>query len=363
MSERLVAVVGYAGVELLDISCVTSALCLATRLGAVPGYRVVLLTPGGGPVECDSGLSLQGQESLQRWTAPVDTVVVSGGLGHEEAGADPLIVTHVRRIAALSRRVASVCTGATVLAASGLLDGRRATTHWRYADQLARDYVAVRVDADPIYIRDGNVYTSAGVTSALDLTLALIEEDNGPELARRVARGLVTYLQRPGNQAQMSMFTARPQFRHEAVRAVADLVSSRLDADLSPGALAAHAGVSARQLTRLFVEHTGHTPGRYVRRARTEAAAHLLTSTDLTIAAVARRCGLGTAESLRLAFTAEYGVAPSRYRLSSRSAASKAPETRPGASFVRTPRPSGVGRSDQRVSWTVSSRMSPRATR
>jgi transcriptional regulator GlxA family with amidase domain len=320
MGERLVAVVGYRGAELLDISCVTSTLYLATRLGAAPGYRVVLLTPGGRPITCDSGLALAGQASLQRWTSPVDTVFVTGGLGHEAAGADPLVVTHVRRLAALSRRVASVCTGATVLAAAGLLDGRTATTHWHYADQLSRDYPAVHVDPAPIYVRDGNVYTSAGVTSALDLTLALVEEDTGPELARRVARGLVTHLQRPGNQAQMSMFTAAPQVRHDAVRAAVDLVSARLDADLSNGALASHAGVSPRQLTRLFVEHTTRTPARYVRRARAEAAAHLLASTDLTMAAVARRSGLGTAESLRHTFTAEYGLSPSRYRASSRRA-------------------------------------------
>lgn len=320
MPQRLVVVVGYPGVELLDVSCVTSTLHLATRLGAAPGYRVVLLTPGGRPITCDSGLSLAGQGSLQRWTSAVDTVVVCGGLAHEDAGADPLIVPHVRRLAALSRRVASVCTGATVLAAAGLLDGRRATTHWLYADRLARQYPAVHVDPTPIHVRDGNVYTSAGVTSALDLTLALVEEDGGPELARRVARGLVTYLQRPGNQAQMSMFTATPQVRHDAVRAAVDVISAHLDADLSLGALAARAGVSPRQLTRLFVAHTGHTPARYVRRARTEAAAHLLASTDLTVPAVARRCGLGTGESLRLAFTAEYGLSPSRYRASNRRA-------------------------------------------
>jgi transcriptional regulator GlxA family with amidase domain len=311
--------VGYPGAELLDISCVTSTLALATRLGARPGYRTVLLTPGGRPIACDSGLTLAGQASLQRWTSRIDTVIVSGGLGHDCAAADDVIVAHVRRLAALSRRVASVCTGASVLAATGLLDGRKATTHWRYADQLAQEYRGVQVDPAPIYVRDGNVYTSAGVTSALDLTLCLLEEDNGPELARWVARGLVTYMQRPGNQAQMSMFTAGPLPRHDAVRAATELVSERLAGDLSTTALAVHAGVSPRQLTRLFVAHTGRTPGRYVRRARTEAAAHLLTSTDLTVGAIARRCGLGTAESLRLAFTAEYGVAPSRYRLTGSS--------------------------------------------
>lgn len=336
MDLRTVVVVGYSGAELLDVACVTSTLTLATRLGAEPPYRAVLLTPGARPVTCDSGLTLAAQGSLQRWTAPVDTVVVSGGLAHEAAGTDPQIVTHVRRLAALSRRVSSVCTGATVLAATGLLDGRTATTHWHYADQLARSYPAVHVDPGPIFVRDGNVYTSAGVTSALDLTLALIEEDNGPDLARLVSRALVTYLQRPGNQAQMSMFTAGPQVRHDAVRAAVTLVQTGLDTDLSTSALAAHAGLSPRQLTRLFVEHTGRTPGRYVRRARVEAAAHLLASTDLTMAAVARRCGLGTAECLRQAFTAEYGQAPSRYRASYRRISEPA---RRSAADPRTGRP------------------------
>lgn len=337
MAERLVAVVGYAGAELLDIACVTSTLVLANRVGAAPPYRVVLLTPGGRPVACDSGLTLASHGSLQRWVEPVDTVVVTGGLGHEEAGADPLVVAHVRRVAALSRRVASVCTGATVLAATGLLDGRRATTHWRYADRLAQEYPAVRVDPAPIYVRDDNVYTSAGVTSALDLTLALVEEDNGPELARRVARALVTYLQRPGNQAQMSVFTAAPQVRDACVRAVVDLVAARLDGDLSLPALAAHAGVSQRQLTRLFVRHLGRTPARYVRRARTEAAAHLLASTDRPVTTVARECGLRSAEALRQAFAAEYGLAPSQYRAAHRRAGRLAPPggTGPGVAGFR----------------------------
>ncbi len=226
------AVVGYAGAELLDIACVTSTLVLANRVGAAPPYRVVLLTPGGRPVACDSGLTLASHGSLQRWVEPVDTVVVTGGLGHEEAGADPLVVAHVRRVAALSRRVASVCTGATVLAATGLLDGRRATTHWRYADRLAQEYPPSASTRRPSTCAT-TTSTSAGVTSALDLTLALVEEDNGPELARRVARALVTYLQRPGNQAQMSVFTAAPQVRDACVRAVVDLVAARLDGDLS----------------------------------------------------------------------------------------------------------------------------------
>jgi transcriptional regulator GlxA family with amidase domain len=318
--ERVVAVVGYDGAELLDISCVTSTLHLAIRLGGEPPYRTVLLTPGGAAITCDSGLVLGGQGSLQRWTEPLDTVLVAGGLGHERAAADPLVVGHVRRLSALSRRVASVCTGATVLAATGLLDGRRVTTHWRYAGRLADQYRQVHVDPAPIYLRDGNVWTSAGVTSALDLTLALVEDDHGPALAHRVARGLVTYLQRPGDQAQMSMFTAGPDPRHDAVRAATALVTAHLDRTLSTHHLAAEVGISPRQLTRLFVEHTGRTPARFVRRARTEAAAQLIARTDLPVATVARRCGLGTAETLRQAFLAEFGMPPARYRRSVRQA-------------------------------------------
>jgi transcriptional regulator GlxA family with amidase domain len=195
-----------------------------------------------------------------------------------------------------------------------LLDGRRATTHWGYAGRLAARYPTVTVDPRPIYIRDGNVVTAAGVTSALDLALALIEEDHGPDIARRVARELVTYLQRPGNQAQVSMFVATPPPEHGLVRRVADHVASHLDADLTTTTLAAMAGVSTRHLTRLFVEDVGQTPGRYVRQARTEAAAQLLASSPLPVARVARRCGFGSPETLRQAFIARYGTSPSRYR-------------------------------------------------
>jgi transcriptional regulator GlxA family with amidase domain len=315
MDPRLVVVVGYPDAELLDIAGVTSSLVLANDFGgAQPPYKVIVATPGGRPITCPPGLSLQGQHALERLAGRLDTVVVSGGRGCEAVADDPALVAHVRRIARRSRRVASVCTGATILAATGLLDGRRATTHWGYADRLAARYPAVTVDPRPIYIRDGNVVTAAGVTSALDLALALIEEDHGPDTARRVARELVTYLQRPGNQAQVSMFVAAPPPEHGLVRRVADHVASHLDSDLTTTTLAAMAGVSTRHLTRLFVDNVGQTPGRYIRRARTEAAAQLLASSPLPVARVARRCGFGSPETLRQAFVTRYGTTPSRYR-------------------------------------------------
>jgi transcriptional regulator GlxA family with amidase domain len=266
-------------------------------------------------VRCDSGLALQVAGSLQRTTGSIDTLVVSGGRGHEYAAATSTVVAHVRRLAAVARRVASVCTGATVLAAAGLLDGRRATTHWAYADALADQYPAVHVDPTPIYVRDGSVATSAGVTSALDLTLALVGEDHGPGLARAVSRGLVTYLQRPGSQAQMSVFVA-PEADHDLVRETVAHVTANLDAALDTATLAARAGVSERQLNRLFVEHVGLPPGRFVRRVRLDAAARLLATTEHPISTIARRCGFASVEGLRQAFVQRFGLPPTRFRTS-----------------------------------------------
>ncbi|MDR3081622.1 MAG: GlxA family transcriptional regulator [Streptomyces sp.] len=310
----VVVVVGYPGAELLDIACLTTAFDYANRAGATPAYRVRVVTPAGEPIGCQSGLTLQAQGALERLHGPLDTVVVSGGEGHEAAAANSGLVAHVRRLAHVARRVASVCTGASVLAATGLLDGRRATTHWLFADLLAATYPAVRVDPAPIYIRDGRVTTAAGVTSALDLALAFIEEDHGGKLARQVARGLVTYLQRPGNQAQMSMFVAAPAPADDLVREVAALIRTAPDADLRITTLATRVGVSERHLTRLFLAHTGQTPARYVRLARTEAAARLVVSSRLSLARIAVRCGFTSAETLRQAFVARYGVTPSHYR-------------------------------------------------
>jgi transcriptional regulator GlxA family with amidase domain len=277
-------------------------------------YDVTVASPGGAPIETGTGLTVGAQAALERVTGSVDTLVVSGGIGYVDALADPVLVAHVRRLAREARRVASVCTGAGVLAATGLLDGRRAATHWDAAADLAARFPAVRFDGDPIHVVDGPVCTSAGVTAALDLTLAFVEEDAGADLARLVARHLVTYLQRPGNQAQMSMFTSAPAAGDSVVRDVVEHVSGHLDGDLSSGTLAARAGVSERHLTRLFLRELDVTPGRFVRHARTEAAAHLLVSTDLTVDVVAARSGFGTAETLRQAFQARYGVSPSHYR-------------------------------------------------
>ncbi|MFF8772067.1 GlxA family transcriptional regulator [Kitasatospora sp. NPDC015120] len=199
-------------------------------------------------------------------------------------------------------------------AQAGLLDGRRATTHWAFARELAQRHPAVRVDATPLYLRDEHICTSAGVTGALDLTLAFVEEDHGPALARSLARQMVTYLQRSGNQAQISTFVDAPAPDHRIVRRTVEHITAHLTGDLGTSALAELAGVSGRHLARLFLGHTGRTPAQFVRLARAEAASQLLVSTTLPMAAIARRCGFSSAETMRQVFLDHYGTTPSRHR-------------------------------------------------
>ncbi|MEV0439994.1 DJ-1/PfpI family protein [Streptomyces spectabilis] len=308
LSARRMLIVAYDDSQILDVACPSGALDLANRHGADPPYEIELGTVGRAPARSSAGIALGACRGLEEVAGPLDTLLVAGGGGYARAAADTRLVTQVRRLARASRRVASVCTGAYVLAAAGLLNHRRATTHWRYGDELAARHPAVAVDTAPLYIRDGNVYTAAGVTSALDLTLSLIEDDHGPTLARAVARELVSYLHRPADQAQISMFLAAPPPGDRLVRDLAVHIAAHLAEDLSPAALAARAGVSTRHLTRLFAAHLGTTPARAVRAARTEAAAHLVRSSALPLAAIARRCGFGSAQTLRQAFLDTYGV-------------------------------------------------------
>jgi transcriptional regulator GlxA family with amidase domain len=306
--RRRVVIVAYDGAQILDIACPSGTLDLANRYGARPPYSVELGTLGRRAARSSAGIPLGAGRRLESVRERLDTLLVVGGIGCEDAAADERLVGQVRRLAALSRRVASVCTGAYVLAAAGLLDHKRVTTHWKWADRLAARHPSLAVDAAPLYVRDGNVFTSAGVTSALDLTLALIEDDHGPTLARAVARELVTHLHRPADQAQISVFLAGPPPGDRLVRDLAGHIAGHLSEDLTPAALAARAGISTRHLTRLFTTHLGTTPARAVRLARTEAAAHLVRSSGLPLAAVARRCGFGSAETLRQAFLDHYGV-------------------------------------------------------
>lgn len=316
---RPVLVVGYDGVLAMELlgarDIFDGATYLSVQRGGPPVYDVRVASLDGAPLEVGGGLTLGGLIALRDHADPVDTLVVIGGLGAlEVAATDTDLVEAIRVVAGRSRRVVSTCSGAFLLAAAGLLDGRRATTHWRYGALLAAEYPAVDVDIDAIYVRDGETWTSAGVTAAHDLVLALIEEDVGPEAALEVARMIVVCLRRGGGQTQFSVQLAAPPARRRPIREIQEYVLANPGADLSLGVLAARIHLSPRHFARLFRAEVGLSPGVYVERVRLEAARRTVESTERPLAVVAADTGFGTGENLRRAFVAELGVCPAEYR-------------------------------------------------
>ena len=253
----------------------------------------------------------------------IDTLIVPGGRGTRPLVADETLLGWISQTTSHVRRTASVCTGAFLLAAAGLLDGRRATTHWASAEALARSYPAVQVDPDPIFLRDGNIWTSAGVTAGMDLALALVEDDLDRDAALEIARHLVLFLRRPGNQSQFSATLAAQEPEREPLREVQRLVVEDVAAEHSVEAMAARAHMSPRHFARSFRAEIGVTPARYVERVRLEAARRRLEDTAEPIAAIASGCGFGTAETMRRVFLRALEVGPAEYRrrFQSRSAA------------------------------------------
>ncbi len=258
-----------------------------------------------------SGLRLLPDDDLARVGA-VHTLVVPGGRG--TADPDPAVVRRIGELAPAAERVVSVCTGAFLLAGAGLLAGRRATTHWAYCDALARRFPDTDVTSEPIYVRDGPIATSAGVTAGIDLALALVEEDLGRDVALLVARHLVMFLRRPGGQAQFSTQLAAQLAERHPLREVQRWIAEHPDGDLSVDALAARAALSPRHFARAFAAEVGTTPGRYVDGVRLEAARRLLEDTGDGIEEVARSCGYGTPEAMRRAFVRALAVPPAEYR-------------------------------------------------
>ena len=280
------------------------------RSGGNYVLRTVALEPG--PVTSSSGLQVNAEAANP--FAGADTLIVVGGRGTDAAVDDPEFVAWIKTAASRVRRVASVCNGAFLLAEAGLLDGRRATTHWSNAADLAERYPAVTVDADPIFIRAGEVATSAGVTSGIDLALALVEEDLGGASARAVARQLVVFVQRPGNQRQFSVQLTAQRPAREPIRELLAHIAEHPEADLSVPALAARVGLSERQFLRVFPAETGHSPAGYVEAARVEAACRLLETTEEGLERIARVCGFGTLRTLQRSFHRVLAVAPHEYR-------------------------------------------------
>lgn len=297
----------------------TNRWCDWRRPGEAPAYRIELLAADTVPVRATCGIELVPHVALRDVCGPLDTLIVAGGEGARAAVHDRALVAWIQAMAPQARRIASVCTGALLLAEAGLLAGKRATTHWGFCDQLATQYPDVTVEPDPIFVRDGNVYTSAGVTAGMDLALALVEEDCGREAALTVARGLVLFLQRPGGQAQFSAQLSAQFAVTEPVRDMQTWIADHLDADLSVAALAQRACMSSRHFARVFAEEVGMTPARYVERARVEAARRRLECAAEGIETVAASCGFGSAETMRRAFLRTLHVSPGAYRARFRS--------------------------------------------
>ncbi|MEU5974587.1 GlxA family transcriptional regulator [Streptomyces sp. NPDC047315] len=311
MTERAVLVVLFDGVQSLDLTGPVEVFSGADAIAGRTAYPLGTASVDGRPVRTSSGLTLLPDTDLASAAEP-HTLLVPGGPGtHAPA---PALVDWLREHGPRVQRLVSVCTGAELLAHAGLLDGRRATSHWAHCADLARAHPAVQFDPEPIFVRDGKIATSAGVTSGIDLALALVEEDLGRDVALTIARHLVVFLRRPGNQAQFSAQLTAQTARREPLRDVQSWISEHPAGDLSVEALAARARLSPRHFARAFRAETGVTPGRYVERVRLEHARRLLEETCDGVEEVSRASGYGTPEAMRRAFVRALGTAPAEYR-------------------------------------------------
>jgi len=336
---RRVVIVGFEGCQTLDVvgplDVFAGARDAQARRGARDAGYEPLVAGVGGPFRSDAGLRMVPDLTLARAGArrgpPIDTLVVAGGAGTRAAAKDPAVVRAVAAVAARARRVTSVCTGAFVLAAAGLLDGRRATTHWAHCEQLAADFPAVRVETAPIFVRDGAVWTSAGVTAGIDLALALVEEDLGREVALLVARQLVVFVRRAGGQSQFSAQLAAHAAARAPIRDLQAWIVDHPDAPLDVPSLARRSAMSVRHFCRVFRSEVGVPPAAYVERVRVETARRVLETTAAGVEEVAAAAGFGTPEALRRAFGRRVGVSPREYR------------ARFGANPLPSPAPRGSG--------------------
>jgi transcriptional regulator GlxA family with amidase domain len=315
-AARVVEVLAFPSVQLLDVTGPLQVFASTNehvvQAGGTPPYILRVVAKGGQGVTASAGLGIATSPLPRTGTAP-DTLMVAGGPGVDAAAADTVLIDWLRQRTKKARRVASVCTGAFLLGASGALNGRRAVTHWSYCAELARRFPAVRVESDPIFVRDGSIWTSAGVTAGIDLALALVEEDLGRTVALAVARYLVVFLKRPGGQAQfseaLSMQSAEDEFG-----ALHEWINKHLSDDLSLAMLADQAGMSERSFSRHYAEATGVTPARAIERLRVEAARRLLSESRLPVKRISQRCGFGSEETMRRSFLRVLAATPNDYR-------------------------------------------------
>ncbi len=313
-----VVILTFPDVLLLDVAgpaqvFETACRVIADRDGG-RAYTIVTASLDGGAVETDTGIAMSSVPC--RSAGRADTLLVPGGAGFEDAEHDAPLLEWIRSTSRRAQRTASVCLGSFLLAAAGLLDGRRAATHWRYCEQFRARYPAVHLEAEPIFLRDGAIWSSAGVSAGIDLALALVEEDHGHAVALEVAQRLVVFLKRPGDQAQFSRtLAAQSTDRTGKFAALHAWIADNLASDLRVERLAERSAMSPRSFARLYAAGTGRTPARTVEAMRLEAARRLLTERlDMQIAEVAEECGFVDDERMRRAFLRDMGVPPSDYR-------------------------------------------------
>ncbi|MGI4862812.1 MAG: GlxA family transcriptional regulator [Janthinobacterium lividum] len=325
-SVKTIALVVMSGVQLLDVAGPSDVFACANKLlaadseGTCQPYHIVLLTATDSQhVTTNAGITLLGTAGIRQWHAPVDTLLVAGSPLATVEVLPAEFFAWLRAKAGSVRRMGSVCAGAFALAKAGILAGRRATTHWALCTHLQAQYPAVQVEHAPFFVRDGHIYTSGGVTSGMDLALALVEEDHGHSLALRVAQQLVLHLRRTGNQAQFH--TLWPEIGDAPLlSSLRPWLATHLHAAISVERMAEQVHMSPRNFARVFVKATGLTPARYVEKLRLGAARHYLEETSLGLDQVAAACGLGTAVTLRRVFLKELQLSPRRYRASFQTA-------------------------------------------
>jgi len=324
--SRRIGVLVWPGCDVLDvcgpIDVFFYAKCFLQRYGRIcePGYQCDIIAATPGPVKTTCGIELIATHSYSDIEDGLDTLVVAGGAEAEEASKDPSLVKCARSMAPRVRRVASICTGAFILAAAGLLHQRRVTTHWMYSDVLAAQYPTTEVDSSLIFARDGNIYSSGGITAGIDLALALVEEDLGREIALAVARTVVVFPRRPGGQSQFSAYVKyRDEGKRPEIQQLLTWILGHPGENLSVQALADRMGMSPRNFARLFHSETGDTPAQFAERARADAARCKLEQTVLPVEIIAKECGFGNAERMRRTFQRLFDVSPHDYRARFRS--------------------------------------------
>jgi transcriptional regulator GlxA family with amidase domain len=312
--QRHVVVCVYPNVMAMDVCGPMEAFAMANSLAGSVLYRLSTAAVTNDPVKTSAGFCIVPDHVLTELNEPIDTLLVAGGYGYVAASRDGTMTNWLREAAPRARRHGSICTGAFLLAASNLLNGKRVTTHWALASTFSQDYPSTTLEIDSIFVRDGQTYTSAGISAGIDLALALIEEDHGRTFALRIARSLVVFLKRPGGQSQFSTHLQAQISSTPAVRMAQEWALAHLAEDLSAKALAAHVGMSERNFRRLFVAELQETPREYVERIRLDEARRQIEDTNASAQIVAKRCGFGTVNNLRRAFVRQFGVTPKWYR-------------------------------------------------